>query len=387
MMLGVSKIVPFILVSFLTVPRILTQTYVLVALPFLIKSLNLTKIQSQFFVPSIVLGTLLFLIPAGFLGDRLGPKKMLIWSSYAYTFLLICAAFSPYGNFLLVCLFLIGATTAFSMIQGSTYIADIYPLAYRGRVISIFSTLVSLTFFIGPVLGGLVSLIGQKGIFLCNLPILLIALFFARFLPDVHNEPSKDFKIEYKDFFNRSFISHCFLSLFWQGIISLLIFFPAEFQIHLGLSAVNAGIRFSLLVLPFPIFSPIAGWIFDRLGCRVPYSIGYFSLLTAILFSFYGYNAWALCILAFALAFVLPVSASASWGLFKQENRCSANSIYYFLRFTGSFIGTSVAGYLLMHKNPTMNFFFVNTLVAAFFGILGFPAFIYAWKTSKKNSS
>lgn len=69
------SIVPFLLVSFLTLPRILTQSYIFLAIPTLIKSLNLTKIESQFIIPSMLLGTIIFLIPAGKFGDRFGPKK------------------------------------------------------------------------------------------------------------------------------------------------------------------------------------------------------------------------------------------------------------------------------------------------------------------------
>ena len=81
--------------------------------------------------------------------------------------------------------------------------------------------------------------------------------------------------------------------------------------------------------------------------------------------------------LAFALAFVLPVTATASWGLFKQANRCTANSIYYLLRFVGSFIGSAVAGFFLVIENVDFDFFFLNLSVALVFGLLSLPAFFY----------
>jgi MFS family permease len=374
------SIVPFLLVSFLTLPRILTQSYIFLAIPTLIKSLNLTKIESQFIIPSMLLGTIIFLIPAGKFGDRFGPKKMLIISSWVYVFVSFIAAFCISGTLLLISLFFLGATAAFSMTQGSTYVSDIYPFDIRGRVIGTFAALITLTFFLGPVIGGGVAEIGQKGVFLVNLPFLLLGLCFSKFLPALHKEPQKDLKIEYKEFLNGSFISHCFISLFWQAIISLLIFFPAEYQIYLGLTPFEAGVWFSILALPFPIFSPVAGWIFDRVGSRIPYSIGYVSLFFAWFISYKGFSSESLVVLAFALAFVLPVTATASWGLFNQANRCSANSIYYLLRFVGSFIGSTVAGFFLVRENTELDFFFLNLTVAAVFGLLSLPAFLYTWQ-------
>ena len=371
------SITPFLLVSLLTIPRALTQSYIFMAIPSLMDSLNLTEIESQSIIPSLLLGAIIFLIPAGKLGDLFGPKKMLIISTWVYVFVSFIAAFCTSGYLLLITLFFLGAASAFSMTQGSTYVSEIYPLEIRGRVIGAFAGFITLIFFLGPVIGGDIAQTGQIAVFLANLPFLLLGLCFSKFLPVLHKEPQKDLKIEYKEFLNGYFISHCSISLFWQAIISLLIFFPVEYQIYLGLTPFEAGIRFSLLALPFPIFSPVAGWIFDRVGSRIPYSIGYISLLFAWFIGYKGYSSESIVALAFALAFVLPVTATASWGLFKQANRCTANSIYYLLRFVGSFIGSAVAGFFLVIENVDFDFFFFNLSVALVFGLLSLPAFVY----------
>jgi MFS family permease len=70
-MLSLTPYIPFVLVCFLTLPRILTQSFILLAIPFLIRELNLTDLQAQFLFPTLLAGVILFLIPAGKIGDIL----------------------------------------------------------------------------------------------------------------------------------------------------------------------------------------------------------------------------------------------------------------------------------------------------------------------------
>ena len=313
-------ITPFIIIILLTIPDVLTQSFLVVNLPILINSLNFSSLQAKLVTPTTLIGTMVFLIPAGIIGDRFGPKKTIIYASIAFFFISSFAAYCKSPVLFLLLVFLLGATIAFGITQGSSYVADIYPFEMRGRIIGTFFGLISLTFFIGPVVAGLVAKWGIKGIFLSNLPLLLIGLIFAKTLPNLHKEEQALVEIEYKNYFNKSFLSHCMIGLFWQGIIALISFFPAEFQVYLNLSPVESGILYSMLSIPFPLFSPISGWIFDKMGFKVPYVIGYVTLFLAWFLSYYNMNLYALCILAFALAFVLPVSASASWGLFNQDS-------------------------------------------------------------------
>jgi MFS family permease len=384
-MLSLTPYIPFVLVCFLTLPRILTQSFILLAIPFLIRELNLTDLQAQFLFPTLLAGVILFLIPAGKIGDILGSRKTLILSSYVFVIGALVAGFTKSVYLFFPALFLLGATAAFSMTQGSAYITEIFPFRLRGRIIGLFTGLISLSFFMGPVLGGLIAHLGQKGVFLTMLPFFILALLLSNFLPKVQREDPKIVKIEYKDFLQPSFLSHCFISLFWQSIISLLIFFPAEFQLTLGYSPFEAGILFAILALPFPVFSPVAGWIFDRLGSRIPYSIGYISLGIGWILSYYRFDNESLVVLAFALAFVIPVTASASWGFFNQKSRSTATSIYYLLRFFGSIIGSLIAGYLLVQKNLGVEFFLVNYTLAIGFALLSAPAFYFAWKNPGKK--
>jgi MFS family permease len=75
------------------------------AIPSLMDSLNLTEIESQSIIPSLLLGAIIFLIPAGKLGDLFGPKKMLIISTWVYVFVSFIAAFCTSGYLLLITLF------------------------------------------------------------------------------------------------------------------------------------------------------------------------------------------------------------------------------------------------------------------------------------------
>lgn len=375
-------ITPFFLIILLTIPRVLLQSFIVVTLPVIINGLGLTSLQAKLVTPTTLIGTMVFLIPAGMIGDRYGPKITIIYTSIAFFFISIFAAYCHSPVLFLILVFLLGVTTAFGITQGSSYVADIYPFEMRGRIIGTYTGLISLTFYLGPVVGGLVAEWGIKGIFLSNLPLLLIGLIFAKILPKLHKEEKAIVKKEYKNYFNKSFLSHCMIGLFWQGIIALISFFPAEFQVYLNLSPIESGILYSMLSIPFPLFSPIAGWLFDKMGFKIPYVIGYVALFFAWFLSFNNLNLYALCVMAFALAYVLPVSASASWGLFNQDHRSTANSIYFLLRFVGSLIGNIVAGYILFLGDTSKDFFYFNYSIAIFLGILSLPAFFYVYRAS-----
>ncbi|MBM3194630.1 MAG: MFS transporter [Chlamydiae bacterium] len=374
---------PFILTCCLTIPRILVQAFIVLAIPVLSKELNLTPFQSQILFPVFTLGIMIFLIPAGRIGDRFGSRQILIVSTYFYLFFSMMAGLASNPILFLFSLFFIGATSAFSMTQASAYVTEIYPFMVRGRVIGLFGGLVSLSFFLGPTIGGVVAGLGQAGIFFSMLPLVVLALLFTKFMPRIKREEKMAERYEYFQFISIPFISHCVMALFWQAIISLLIFFPAEYQIHYGYTPAQSGLIFTVLALPFPIFSPVAGWLFDRVGSTIPYSIGYLSLAIGGLLSFYGYNDESILLLCFSLAFVLPITASSSWGLFEQRHRSMATGIYYLLRFSGSIVGSLLAGYFLIMEKGSQDIFFLNFMIALLFAFLSIPAFILSLKGKK----
>ncbi len=380
-------ITPFSIVILLTIPRVLLQSFIVISLPALINSLQLTHLQAKLVTPTTLIGTMLFLIPAGLIGDRFGPKKTIIYTSIAFFFISIFAAYCNSPTLFLVLVFLLGITTAFGITQGSTYVADIYPFEMRGRIIGTYSALISITFYVGPLIGGLVAVGGLKGIFLVNLPLLLVGLIFSKILPPLHKEKKEIVKKEYKNYLNKSFLSHCIIGLLWQGIIALISFFPAEFQVYLNLTPIESGILYSLLSIPFPIFSPISGWIFDKMGFKIPYAIGYTAFFVAWFLSLYNLYLYALCISSFALAYVLPISATASWGLFNQDHRSTANSIYFLLRYVGSLIGNIVAGYILFLDDTSKDFFNLNFSVAIILAALSLPALFYVCKRSSTREA
>lgn len=379
MMQKVSPL-PFILTCCLTIPRILVQAFIVLAIPILSKDLDLSPLQSQILFPTFTLGIMIFLIPAGRIGDRLGSRQVLITSTYFYLFFSMMAGLATNPTLFLLSLFCIGATSAFSMTQASAYVTEIYPFMMRGRVIGLFGGLISLSFFLGPTIGGLVASLGQAGIFFSMLPLVVLALSLTRYMPQSRKEEKIYEKYEYFQFISIPFISHCTMALFWQAIISLLIFFPAEYQIHFGYTPAQSGLIFTVLALPFPIFSPVAGWLFDRVGFTIPYSIGYLSLAIGGLLSYYGLNNESILLLCFSLAFVLPITASSSWGLFEQNHRSMATGVYYLLRFSGSIIGSLLAGYFLTMENGSQDIFFLNFSVALIFAFLSIPAFILSLK-------
>jgi MFS family permease len=370
----------FLLVCLLTLPRSLIQSLMMISIPNLIEQLDLTDLESQLIVPIFVLGSILFIPLAGFFGDKLGAKKILIYSTYIYVGASFLAGIAATGKELLICIFLMGAAAGSSITQGSTYITELYPIQYRGRVIGIYSSLITLTFFLGPVLGGIVANFGQKGVYWSMLPVMVLALYLSRILPNFYKEKSEDRKREYRVFGSLSFLSHCFIACLWQVILTSITFFPAQYQIYSQLSPLEAGVLFTVLSLPITIFSPIAGWLFDRIGFFIPYLIGYAALSIGWVFSYYDYDREAVVMYCVALGFIMPVSGSASWGFFEQRHRSFATAIYYIFRFLGAFAGGLFGGYLLTAQIESSEVFYLTFSLGLSIVIITLPLVFWVKK-------
>ena len=107
-----------------------------------------------FFSVGFGLATLITQIPSGFLADKLGRKRVMIYSNLPLPFLSVL--FLVTNDYLLTLLLYMAITGLWSATwpASTAYITDISPSAKKGLMIGIRLTAVRLGFTVGPLVGG-----------------------------------------------------------------------------------------------------------------------------------------------------------------------------------------------------------------------------------------
>lgn len=160
---------------------LLDTTIVNLALPPITADLHAGESALQWIVSGYALAYGLFLLPAGWLGDRIGHKIVLIGGLVVFTVAsLLCGLASGPGELI-----------AWRVVQGlaagavnpsiMAYIRLLYSNTERGRAFAAYGTVAGAATSLGPILGGLliewdVAGLSWRPIFLANLPVGIAAV-------------------------------------------------------------------------------------------------------------------------------------------------------------------------------------------------------------------
>jgi len=177
-----------IIVLMSTFMSALDGSIVNVALPKMATALNVTTSSIQLVATSyliVIAGTVLIF---GKLGDMLGKSKMFKFGLGLFTFgSLLCGITSSFPILILARIVqAIGAAGTMANNQG--IITQSFPQNERGKALGFLGTSVALGSLVGPGLGGIiVGAVSWEFIFLINVPIGIIALFYVnKLLPKGH---------------------------------------------------------------------------------------------------------------------------------------------------------------------------------------------------------
>jgi EmrB/QacA subfamily drug resistance transporter len=166
----------------------LDSSIVNVALPVMAKSLNVTSASIQLVVTSYLIIISATILVFGRLGDIVGKTNIFKFGIALFTLgSLFCGITSSLPILVLARVIqAIGASGAMANSQG--IIAEVFPTNERGKALGLTGTFVALGSLVGPPLGGfIVNSFSWEYIFLINVPIGILTLFFGfKILPKVH---------------------------------------------------------------------------------------------------------------------------------------------------------------------------------------------------------
>ncbi len=128
-----------------------------IALPTIENNLSLSALELSWIITSFILGTALFMLPAGVWGDRSDNRKLFKLGLIIFTIASIMCFIAPNGQWLIAARFLQGIGTAFSNTTGQAILVSTFPQEKRGEVLGISVSSVYTGLALGPLLGGIIT--------------------------------------------------------------------------------------------------------------------------------------------------------------------------------------------------------------------------------------
>lgn len=394
----------------------LDASIVNISLPTIIRSLNtdLTAVAWVVMAYLIVITGCLLLM--GRLSDLFGQRRLYLIGFLTFTSGSALCGFSPTIYFLIGSRMIQGLGASALMANGPAILTTAYPEEERGKALGILGSVVSAGFLTGPILGGfLVEHLGWRSIFFINLPIgaigiylsskvlervvptgksrvdlwgaillfffltslllflnqvvqglapllwlwLFLSLFwFSLFIIVELRSPSP--LVDLKLFRRRLFISSLgasFLS-FWMSAAHTFVI-PFFLQNILEYSPSKAGMLIFPVALTIMVMAPFAGRFSDRVGVRIPATIG-LALTSLTVFSFtflkLGTNdldiLWRQIVLGIGISLFNPANNSAIIGSLPREKVGLASSFLALSRNLGMVIGVAFAEMVIAFRLP-----------------------------------
>ena len=175
-----SRWVILFIILIVTFMSTLDGSIVNVALPVMSKALNVDTSNIQLVVISYLVVISATILIFGRLGDMFGKKKIFNYGLALFTLGSLLCGLTNSLSILVLARVIQAIGAAGSMANSQGIITEVFPPGERGKALGITGTFVALGSLIGPPLGGFILDISSwQYIFLINVPIGIIVLFYS----------------------------------------------------------------------------------------------------------------------------------------------------------------------------------------------------------------
>ncbi len=314
---------------------ILDSTIVNIAFPTLRREFNASLAEAQWVLSVYVLALGVTTPISGFLADRFGIKRIYLLGLALFTFGSLLCGLAPSLGLLVAARALQGFGGGLAQPLGPAQLYRAFPPKEQGTALGIFGLALVAAPALGPILGGwLVDLQIWRAIFFVNVPIGVIGVLLGTgFLPDhrIDRRPIFDplglatavigfgsllyaatavetngwsdpltvtalltglvfvvisayveIKVAKEPMLNLSlFGNRTFLNATLVGYVATVALFGAEFmmpvylQAFRGRTALETGVILLAVAATSAVATPLAGWLFDRIGPRLNVVVGF----------------------------------------------------------------------------------------------------------------
>jgi EmrB/QacA subfamily drug resistance transporter len=310
----------------------LDGTVINVALPALGEELGADVADLQWILNGYLLALASLILLGGSLGDRYGRRRVFLLGVVWFAVASLLCGLAPTTELLIAARVLQGIGGALLTPGSLAIIEAVFHPDDRGRAIGAWSGLTGIATAIGPLLGGyLVDAVNWRWIFLINLPFAVLVIYAARHVPETSN-PSSVGRLDVGGALTGAVglggITYALIQLgdagvtapvvgagvlgvaalvlfafverrerhpmlplaifsssqfTWANVVTFLVYgafgsvfflLTVQLQQVLGYSALEAGMAALPVTLLMLVLSPRAGALSQRIGPRLPMSVG-----------------------------------------------------------------------------------------------------------------
>jgi DHA2 family multidrug resistance protein len=165
--------------------QVLDTTIANVALPHMMASMSATQETINWVLTSYIVASAIAIPITGWLSDRVGRRRLFIWSVVAFTTASVLCAVAQNLTEMVLFRAIQGISGAFLVPIAQAVLFDINPPEKHGRAMAMFGMGVMIGPILGPVLGGwLTENFSWRWVFLVNLPVgVLCTILLIRYMP------------------------------------------------------------------------------------------------------------------------------------------------------------------------------------------------------------
>jgi EmrB/QacA subfamily drug resistance transporter len=391
----------------------LDNTVVNVALPSIQRDLGASLSSLEWTVNAYTLTFAVLLVTGGRLGDIFGRRRVFLGGVMLFAASSALIGLAPTQHWLVAGRAVQGMGAAFMMPGTLSIISNTFPPQERGRAIGMWAGVSALALAVGPAVGGaLTEYVSWRAIFFLNLPVavgaVVVTLFAVRESSDATVDRRVDFAgigtlsvglsalvlalvegngwgwgspaivvllvmavvglvafalvetrgkapmVQFEFFRSRSFLGANVVAFIVSFAMLAMFFFIALYmQNILHYSALDAGIRFLPTTVVIIFAAPIAGRLADRIGPRIPMTVG-LSLAALALFlqsqldtgSGYGALLVPFAIMGLGMGLTMSPMSTAAMNSVSPDKAGVASGILSMSRMVGGTFGVASIGAL-----------------------------------------
>jgi MFS family permease len=243
-------------------------------LPTYVSKLGLSETEAGLLSSSYTWGAAIAALPAGFLAQNLGPRKVICWGLVALSATSLTYAWSNSVAVLDLARFAQGISGAVVWSGALTWLIGVVPEERKGAAIGTVTGVGNAGAFIGPAVGAIAVAIGPEWLFTAIPALLLVLCLAVSRSTDAHRFERQSVRTVVDLAFGRPLLNaFLFLSVPALGFGLMLVLVPLKMHTLGGSASLIAGAFIAPAVVEL-VLAPISGHWSDRVGRRIPYIVG-----------------------------------------------------------------------------------------------------------------
>ncbi|MDH5770716.1 MAG: MFS transporter [Candidatus Bathyarchaeota archaeon] len=352
-------------------------------LPQYAMTFNVPVALTGWAISSYALARVLADLPAGMFSDKYGRKKVMVTGLAIVTVSSVVAGLAPTYLVLILARALGGLGSALYVTCATSWLAYISHGPNRGKMMSMYSTMVFMGMSAGPAVGGFVAAYyGIQAPFYVYALLTAVGVVATIPLREISGNDVQTRSLRWSDlktvFSSRSFILVNFsvFALFFlmSSVRSTLI--PLYASINLGLGEDQIGLLMTVTMIATGLLSFPSGWLSDRVGRKIPIMTCIFSSAFLVLLVPFQSDMKSLLTFMVAYGFATGLQGSISaWpaDVASPDKMGTAMGVYRLIGDLGFFLGPITVTYASDYFNPnliTFQPFLIPSIIATVAGII-----------------